>query len=121
MFASHLLGAQGEQIAARYLQENGYDILQKNCKLGHEEIDIVAHDTTENMIVFVEVKTRSRLSPLYPARTSITRRKRAAMRRAMYKWMEQQRHEASVRLDLIAVSRNQVVEHLKDLGSEFLI
>lgn len=54
-------GQQGEQIAADFLKNNGYDILEMNFKnnsgrrLG--EIDIIAKDKNGEL-VFVEVKTR---------------------------------------------------------------
>ncbi|PIF02408.1 MAG: YraN family protein [Propionibacterium sp.] len=56
--SSHLiLGETGEDIAAQYLANQGYEILQRNwrCKIG--EIDIIALDGDE--VVFVEVKCRS--------------------------------------------------------------
>ncbi|APH14262.1 nuclease-related domain protein [Clostridium sporogenes] len=50
------IGSFGEAIAADYIKNCGYIILEKNfrCKLG--EIDIIAKD--KNFIVFIEVKTR---------------------------------------------------------------
>lgn len=71
------MGDLGEEIACKFLKKNGYIILQRNyvCKSG--EIDIVALETKrarrkqsgfsampkvfrdEDVIVFVEVKTRS--------------------------------------------------------------
>ena len=50
------LGAQGEDLAAKFLKRAGYEILERNVKLGRNEIDIVARDG--DTIVFVEVKTR---------------------------------------------------------------
>lgn len=55
------LGKKGEELAARYLQEQGYKILEKNfrCKVG--EIDIIGLDPSTGsaqVLVFVEVKTR---------------------------------------------------------------
>ena len=51
------LGDRGENVAARYLRNQGYRILTRNfrCPLG--EIDIVARDG--RTLVFCEVKTRS--------------------------------------------------------------
>lgn len=56
------LGDLGERVAAKYLENKGYEILDRNFQnnsgrqLG--EIDIIAKDAKENEIVFVEVKTR---------------------------------------------------------------
>jgi putative endonuclease len=51
------LGDRGENVAARYLRNQGFRILTRNfrCPLG--EIDIVARDG--RTLVFCEVKTRS--------------------------------------------------------------
>jgi putative endonuclease len=55
-------GKTGEQVAANFLRDSGYEILDMNFKndsgrrIG--EIDIVARDKKEREIVFVEVKTR---------------------------------------------------------------
>lgn len=54
---SRLLGAKGEQYAAKYLRKKGYDILSGNFSLGTGELDIVAFK--DNIIYFVEVKTRT--------------------------------------------------------------
>ena len=50
------LGKKGESIARDYLLLNGYKILNTNWHHGHKEIDIVARQGKE--IVIVEVKTR---------------------------------------------------------------
>jgi len=56
-----VLGKLGEDLAADYLQKNGYRILNRNLHLSKNELDIVAEDN--DCIVFVEVKTRSCLYP----------------------------------------------------------
>lgn len=57
MSESHELGISGEDLAAAYLKKNGYSILFRNWSWGKNEIDIVA--SKNNLIIFVEVKTRS--------------------------------------------------------------
>ncbi|MDR3628779.1 MAG: YraN family protein [Desulfocapsaceae bacterium] len=49
-------GRSGEEIAAAYLQREGYRILQRNYRQKCGEIDIIASD--RGTLVFVEVKTR---------------------------------------------------------------
>ena len=51
------LGNAGENFAANYLENLGYKIIAKNFRVRSAEIDIVAE--TDDVIVFVEVKTRS--------------------------------------------------------------
>ena len=53
-------GKQGETEAARYLQDKGYEIMARNFRYQHAEIDLVAKK--EKLMVFVEVKTRTNLS-----------------------------------------------------------
>jgi len=52
-------GARGEKLACRLLRRSGYKILYRNFKgRSGGEIDIVCRD--RDMLVFVEVKTRTR-------------------------------------------------------------
>jgi putative endonuclease len=53
------IGKWGEQRAAKYLEANGFTVLESNfrCRLG--EIDIVARES--GALVFAEVKTRADL------------------------------------------------------------
>ena len=51
------IGKNGEDIAANFLNQKGYTILDRNFNSWWGEIDIIAKD--KNEIVFVEVKTRS--------------------------------------------------------------
>jgi putative endonuclease len=51
-------GRQGENIAARHLQGEGWTIVDQNWRNGRRaELDIIALDP-DNVLVFIEVKTR---------------------------------------------------------------
>ena len=49
-------GILGEDIAARHLAEQGYEIIERNFRTRYGELDLVAADS--GCIVFCEVKTR---------------------------------------------------------------
>ena len=51
------LGDRGENVAARFLRNNGYSIIVRNFRCEMGEIDIVAKQG--KVLVFVEVKTRA--------------------------------------------------------------
>jgi putative endonuclease len=51
------LGANGEEIAVRFLKNRGYRILERNYRTKLGEIDIIAEQGRD--LVFIEVKTRS--------------------------------------------------------------
>jgi putative endonuclease len=55
------LAAKGEELAAKILKEKGYEIIERNYRYGHGEIDIIAIDPGDGYTVFVEVKTRKNL------------------------------------------------------------
>ena len=68
-----LLGHVGEEIAANWLMNNGYRIMDRNWKLKNSyELDIIAFK--DNLIHFIEVKTRDRSSGSNPL-TAIDKRK----------------------------------------------
>jgi putative endonuclease len=66
--SEHLrVGKQGETLAVWYLRLSGYRIVERNfrCRLG--EIDIIARK--RNLLVFVEVRTRTSGSLQHPLET----------------------------------------------------
>lgn len=57
-------GNRGEEIAAKYLTDNGYKVIARNFRIRGGEIDIIAIDPStgsglESTLVFIEVKTRT--------------------------------------------------------------
>ena len=70
------IGRWGEDVACDMLVGLGYAIVERNWRVGHLEIDIVAQKG--GRIAFVEVKTRTADSPEDPL-DAIDRRKQAHM------------------------------------------
>jgi putative endonuclease len=66
-------GARGEQAAKRYLKRAGLRFLTANYRSKHGEIDLIFRDA--DVLVFVEVKTRSHKDWTRPA-AAVNREKR---------------------------------------------
>jgi putative endonuclease len=116
MSQKQFIGKYGEVLAAQYLQDRGYLILQRNWRCSLGEIDLIAKD--KNRIIFVEVKTRNGLGYGHPFE-AITASKVSRMRKLATQWcIENQKTRAKVRLDAIAIlisSGKVAVEHLKQV------
>lgn len=52
------LGKWGEQLAERHLIDKGYYIRDRDWRFGKRDLDIIAVSEQQNLLVFVEVKTR---------------------------------------------------------------
>ncbi len=76
------IGAEYEQIAADYLTENGYQIVERNFRNRFGEIDIIAKD--EEYLVFVEVKFRGSQSCGTPVEAVDFRKQRIITKVAWY-------------------------------------
>lgn len=51
------IGRLGEDLASRFLEDNGFKIIDRNFRTRYGEIDLIASNSHE--ILFLEVKTRS--------------------------------------------------------------
>jgi len=103
-FVRKQLGKKGEDVAARHLKKNGYRILNRNytCSLG--EIDIIAMDG--DVLVFVEVRSRSGESFGLP-QESVTTRKQFKLRQLAWYYLKAEGKTGhSCRFDVIAVLFN---------------
>jgi putative endonuclease len=96
------LGRKGEDLAASYLCNLGWEILERNYRTRLGEIDLVCRD--RDSIVFVEVKTRTETDFARPDQ-SVTQRKQAKLRRLVEDYLVQHRQEsADVRFDVLGVT-----------------
>jgi putative endonuclease len=97
------LGRHGEQLAAAYLEAEGMEILARNWRCRHGELDIIARDGPG--LVVVEVKTRSGRSH-GTALESVRPAKVRRLRLLAAAWLSaQQSSFATVRVDVIAIER----------------
>lgn len=122
------LGRYGEALAVRYLREQGMEVLDRNWRCEHGEVDVVARDG--DCLVICEVKTRRssgfgepveavtfakavrlrRLAAAYLAHASAEARARGGSARA-----------AEVRVDVVGIlcrpGRPAVLRHVVGVGS----
>ncbi len=76
MSRNQTIGRWGEQAAADFLCERGYEIVERNVRTPHGEIDLVARK--DGITIFVEVKARTGKS-FGPPEVAVTPRKQAHM------------------------------------------
>jgi putative endonuclease len=118
MRAKDGVGRYGERVAERLLTEQGLVILDRNWRGPSGELDLVALDGED--VVIVEVKTRSGLAFGHPAE-AVTRAKLARLRRLAAEWLSAHDvHAAGVRIDVVAVLRPRAgaarAEHLRGVA-----
>ncbi|MCX6170043.1 MAG: YraN family protein [Ignavibacteriales bacterium] len=99
-------GNYGEDLACKFLQQLGYQIVERNYFYGHGEIDIIVKDKDE--LVFIEVKYRTN-DEYGPPELSISKGKQKLIRRTAEAYLfDKKISEQNCRIDLIAIL------HLKD-------
>jgi putative endonuclease len=124
LIQSKQIGNIGERIAANYFKARGCEILEMNFenKLGYRvgELDVVARDTKNNEIIFVEVKTRQKgTSHSESPELAISRGKYRKLSKIISNYLRKNSlQDANYRLDAIAIeldmrSRKASLRHLK--------
>ncbi|WP_462137196.1 YraN family protein [Candidatus Mycalebacterium sp.] len=92
---------RGEQMAADFLKEKGFLILERNFRCRRGEIDIVCSDG--GTLCFVEVKSRSNFAHGFPEEF-VDRRKRKKITIAASEYIKKNRVESKpMRFDVVAV------------------
>ncbi|MFT4230857.1 MAG: YraN family protein [Microbacterium sp.] len=119
MAAKDVLGRAGEDRAVAHLHKRGWCVLDRNWRCAGGELDVVALDGGE--LVVVEVKTRSGMGFGHPLE-AVDARKRARLWRLAIAWAAAHPDAArgrDIRLDAIAVigadPATARVEHVVDL------
>jgi len=111
------MGVWGENVAAAYLRDNGYVILERDWHSGHRDIDIVARK--DEFVVFVEVKTR-RNTDFGDPEQAVDWKKRRNLRYAINHYVKYHKIDNSIRFDIITVvgmlgSANPTINHIEDV------
>ena len=117
----HLLtGRWGEDQAERFLKKQGYRIVGRRVRVGErDELDLVAR--REEVLVFVEVKTRKNEDLGRPL-SAVTKAKRRYLSRAAIRYMERlgpARRPPYFRFDVVEVvgqpdDANPLIRHIEN-------
>lgn len=116
MAQHNITGKEGEIFARKYLEQSGYLILETNWRVGKLEADIIAYK--DNLIVFVEVKTRSSTDYGTPEEFVDLKKRKAYIHLANAYVVRHQRQE-EVRFDIISVLIKDGHPELKHLRNAF--
>lgn len=106
--ASGEKGRYGEDLAVQYLIRQGYHIIQQNYRAPCGEVDIVAQD--RDVLVFVEVKTRTGQGFGSPAEAVTYRKRQQISRTALFYLSQQRLLNEPARFDVVAVLLKQDAE-----------
>lgn len=102
MVAGHLkTGQSGEELAAAFLMEKGWRIVQRNFRCPCGEIDLVCEDN--KTLVFVEVKTRSGIVRGEPGQAVNKDKKKRLARAAAIYLSTHTAWERPCRFDLVSI------------------
>lgn len=107
-------GRRAEDIAAEYLINKGYVILERNWRHKHYEIDIIAEKN--DILVVVEVKFRSYNTYGEPE-VFVNKQKQKYLTEAINAYIQQKDIDKEVRFDIVAVgfkNKNLQVHHIED-------
>lgn len=117
MAAHNELGKWGEDLAAKFLKEQGYEILERDWKSGHHDLDIVAGN--EEGLAIVEVKTR-RNRLFGDPEEAIDYKKRLSLQSAINHYIKAHHIKAPVRFDVISIvgtiGSTPEIDHIKDVA-----
>lgn len=114
MAQHNALGKAGEEAVTSYLQENGYTIRDRNWRKNHLELDIVAVENEE--LVVIEVKTRSNNDYIEP-QEAVNWQKVRRIVIAADAYVKHFCIDAPIRFDIITVMGvpgNFKIEHFKN-------
>ena len=115
------LGRTAEDLVATRLAGAGWEVVERNARTRHGELDIIARDG--RALVFLEVKAGREGSAFGPERPvlAVDRRKQQRIRRLASAWMAEHRDTppyAEIRFDAVGVTLDRHgrvldVEHIR--------
>ncbi len=108
------LGNKGEEIAQELLKKNHFEILETKWTFQRAEVDIIAQK--EDLLVFVEVKTRS-TDYFGKPEEAVHQKKQKLLAKAAEGYLTINELENEIRFDIVAIVHNEnqtVIRHIED-------
>ena len=114
MAKHNIQGQVGENKASEFLIHKGYQILHRNWRYGHKELDIVAQK--EDTVIFVEVKTRRNTLFGFP-QDAVNEKKIRRIISSADAYIKYYKIDNPIRFDIISIitdEDNEMIEHIED-------
>jgi len=113
----HAVGKTGEEMAIRYLLQQGYQVLERNYRCRFGEIDLIARDGST--LAFIEVKTR-RSQKFGPAAAAVTLQKQRHLVKASQVYLIR-KHKAYelCRFDVVTIELDALTPHIELIKNAF--
>lgn len=111
-------GDEGEDLAVDFLKKLGYEIVERNFRAEHAEIDVICRDPSMGReLVFVEVKTR-KTEEFGDPLDAVSERKINHVKRAAEAYLYlHDLDDAPCRIDVLSIrmaGRKPMIEYFKD-------
>ena len=113
------VGKWGERHALDILDREGYILIETDWRppRGHRDLDIIAYTPDRRVIVFIEVKTRSRRQAMLPE-DAVDRKKILNLQHAAIQYIKMFNVVEEVRFDIISIigedNNVESYEHIVD-------
>jgi len=104
------IGSKGEDITLKFLQEKGFELLERNYRYKRNEIDLIVK--RGEMICFVEVKKRRSQKFGYPE-SFVSEGQKGRIHQAAENFIIERQWEGNIRFDIAAVTGDHV-EYFED-------
>lgn len=116
MAEHNITGQKGEELAANYLKEQGYIVLETNWRFKNLEADIIA--SKGDTLIVAEVKTRTSNFFGEPE-TFVTRQKQKNLIKTAHEYIERKQLDLEVRFDIISIVMNSSGSKVNHIESAF--
>ncbi|NOS91260.1 MAG: YraN family protein [Cyclobacteriaceae bacterium] len=93
-------GKAGEDLAAQFLIDKGYQVLARNYRFKRSEIDLIAQK--DNCLVFVEVKLRTTDAFGYPEEF-VNEKKAGKIMEGADQYIYELKWKGNIRFDIVAI------------------